>query len=473
MRFLWFLLVVPFVASGQFATIRGVAPLAIGQEIQLRVNDDPISGKERVLAQQTIDVDGSFELKVIPNASVQYAFLQVGTDCADFFMERDKDLELSFVAPKEDPNKPKAFNERQFFVPKITGGKSAELNAQVLAFNASIDSFLEKIYPMLTQRKSPGFVAEKLAEFEKRTATDFKGSDAFVQDHIRYSIASVEQTFLTDRDRLYTKYVKSVQPQFNNPAFTDFVLQFYQGEVHELAMVNKHEECKKVLNGREAFAKMDEMLLAQEPKLQDVSVRRLVLIAGMEELFGQKDFEDATLIEALKHFGMLSSNSYLGNAAKNVAGKYETLTKGTLVPDIVFKGLNGSDKKLSDLLGQHIFLELTDATNGYSNRETNVIPNLKDEFKFIRFVTICIGNSEKEMLDLQRKMNIDWELGRIELSSIALDDYRIRSLPLFFIIDPDGKFYAAPAKDPTKGAQQELMSLNEKLTAKSKSSVWK
>ena len=49
----------------------------------------------------------------------------------------------------------------------------------------------------------------------------------------------------------------------------------------------------------------------------------------------------------------------------------------------------------------------------------------------------------------------------------------IKSLPLFFIIDPSGKFYAAPAKDPTKGAQGQLMSLNEKLKAKGKKSVGK
>ena len=69
MRFLWLLFLIPFVSNGQHAVIRGVAPLAIGEEIQLRVYDDPISGKERILAKQIIDVDGSFELKVGPMRS--------------------------------------------------------------------------------------------------------------------------------------------------------------------------------------------------------------------------------------------------------------------------------------------------------------------------------------------------------------------------------------------------------------------
>ncbi len=473
MRFLLFLLVVPFLASGQSATIRGVAPLAIGQEIQLRVYDDPVSGKERVLAKQTVDVDGSFELKPIVNDKVQYAILQVGQNCADFYMEREKDLELSFVPPAKDPNKPEAFYERHFFVPKVLGGKSAKLNEQIIAFNDTIDSFLEAIYPMLKQRKSPAFVAEKLSAFEKGIQEEYKGSEPFVQDYIKYSIAGVEQTFLTDRERLFSKYLTRGQLPFNNPAFTDFVLQFYQGEVHKLVMVDQHEECKKLINGKEAFAKMDQLLLAQEPKLQDVSLRRLVLIAGIEELFGQKDFESAKLIAALKEVGMFSSNAYVANAALNVAAKHETLMNGSLAPDIVYKDLNGTEKKLSEFQGTYVFLELTDATNGYCQRETNVMPNLKDEFKNIRFATICVGNSEDEVRALRGKMTIDWELGMIELSSPTLTDYDIRSLPRFYIIDPEGKFYSVPAKEPSRGAQGELMSLSEKLKAKGRSSVGK
>ncbi|MBP9151639.1 MAG: hypothetical protein KBF73_05105, partial [Flavobacteriales bacterium] len=113
------------------------------------------------------------------------------------------------------------------------------------------------------------------------------------------------------------------------------------------------------------------------------------------------------------------------------------------------------------------------AKNGYCQRETHVIPNLKEEFKNIRFVTVCVGNSKAEMQSLQKQMNINWEFGGVEISSSIIDDYDIKSLPLFFIIDPKGKFYSVPAKDPSKGAQGELMSLSEKLKAEGRKGVGK
>lgn len=473
MRLLLILLVIPFLANGQYAVIKGVAPLGIGQQIQLRINDDPISGKERVIASQEVDVDGSFDFKVIPNGAVQYVFLQLGQNCSDFFIERDKDLELTFVAPREDPLKPKAFNERQFFTPKFTGGKSAKLNQQIVDFNKQIDTFLEGIYPMLKQRKSPGVVGKEVAKFQKKMATDFKDSEPFVQDYTKYSIAGVEQTFLTDKERLYEKYLKGVKPDFSNPAYTDFVLQFYEGEVYKMAMVTHPEECRKILKGNEAFAKMDEMLRESVPEITDVSVRRLVLIQGIDRLFGQKDFEGGDLIRALRSFAGLSSNSTLGTAAQNIAFKHEVLTNGSMAPEIVYTDLDGFQNRLSDSRGEYVFLELTDAKNVYSNRETNVISSLKEEFKFVKFVTVCVGNTEKEVLSLKKKMNIDWKLGRVDMFSSAVEDYRIKSLPMFFIIAPDGKFYAAPAKDPTTGAQGELMSLTEKLKAQGRKGVGK
>ena len=470
MRFFWIFLIVPLLAQGQYAVIRGVAPLAIGDEIQLRANDDPISGKERVLAKQIVDVDGSFELKVIPNET-QYAFLQIGQNCVDFFIERDKDLELTFVPPSKNPNKPEAFYERHFFAPKILGGKSAKMNKQVIAFNDTLDAFLEALYPTLINRKSPAIVDKELSGFEKAVLEQFKEVEPFVKDYIKYSIATVEQTFAGNRDKLFSKYLKDKKAQFNNPSYVDFLLQFYQGAVYKMAVVNRYQECKKACDGKEAFAKLDQMLLEEEPKLHDVYVRRLVLIEGIDGIFGQREFEDEKLIRALKNFAGLSSNSVHAAAAKNIAVKHEKLAKGSDAPEIEFRDLDGVEKRLSDFEGTYVFLELTDATNGYCQRETNVIPNLKEEFRNIRFVTVCVGNTKAEMQSLQKQVNIGWEFGGVQISSSVMDDYDIKSLPLFFIIDPAGKLYSVPAKDPTKGAQGELMSLNEKIKAESRRGV--
>ncbi|MFT6210133.1 MAG: hypothetical protein ACJATE_000739 [Bacteroidia bacterium] len=470
MRFFWLFTIIPFITNGQYAVIRGVAPLSIGQEIQLRVNDDPISGKERVLAKQIVDVDGSFELKGVSNET-QYAILQVGQNCADFFIERDKDLELTFVPPVRDQNKPEAFYERHFFAPKILGGKSAKINEQVIQFNDTLDGFLEALYPTLVNRKSPAMVAKSLEAFEKMVLKEFNKAEPFVKGYIRYSIATVEQTFRNDRDRLFAKYLKDVKPQFNNPAYVDFLLQFHQGAVNKMAVINRYDEFKKSLDRKQAFAAMERLLIEEESFLKETFVERMVLIKGIDGLFGQRDFEDEKLIRALKEFSMLSSNSYHGNAARNIVDKHEKLSVGTDAPEIDFRMLDGTEKRLSDLEGTYVFLELTDAKNGYCQRETNVITNLKEEFKDIGFITVCVGNSNNEMRSLQKQININWEFGGVEISSSIMDDYDVKSLPLFFIIDPDGKFYSVPAKDPTKGAQGELMSLNEKLKAKSRRGV--
>ena len=75
------------------------------------------------------------------------------------------------------------------------------------------------------------------------------------------------------------------------------------------------------------------------------------------------------------------------------------------------------------------------------------------------------------MEGIQKKMGIDWDFGRVPIASSVIEDYDVKSLPLFFIVDSEGKFYKAPVSDPTKGAQQELMALSEMLKSKSKRRV--
>lgn len=471
MRFLCFLLVVPFFVHAQQAVIKGVAPLAIGQEIQLRVNQDPISGKERILAKQIVDVDGSFELTIKPSSSVQYAMLQVGQNCADFFIEPNKDLELSFVPPPKDPKLPRAFYQRFFFTPKVLGGESALLNQQIVQFNDTLDAFLEALYPALMNRKSPAVVDRALNGFEKEIQQKITAKHPFVKQYIRFAIATVEQTFARNRAKLYEKYLKETNPQFNNPTYVDFLLQFYQGTVYQMAAVNRVQETKQALKTQQAFAKLDQMLLELEPQLDNLLLRRLILIKGLDELFGQREFEEQQLINALVQFASTASHSQLQAAASNIAIKHQKLANGSPAPDILFTDLNGTTKHLSEFEGGYVFLELTDATNAYCQRETNVVANLKQEFKNIRFVTVCVGNTQAQMRALQKQMNIDWEFGGVAISSSLIDDYNIKSLPLFFIIDPEGRFYRVPAKDPTKGAQGQLMTLTEKLKAEGRRGV--
>ncbi|MGB1318113.1 MAG: TlpA family protein disulfide reductase, partial [Flavobacteriales bacterium] len=429
MRLLWLFLIVPFFANGQHTIIKGVAPLSIGKEIQLRVKDDPITQKERVLASQIVDVDGSFELKAVVNGT-QYAFLQVGLDCADFFIERDKDLELSFVPPKQDPKKPRGFYERNFFIPKTTGGTLESLNGEIVAFNDSIDQFLEALYPLLVQRRSPKIVAMELAGFEEKMLKHFAKAEPFVQDYIAYSLAGVEQTFLTDRKRLFEKYLKGKKVQPTNPAFIDFVVQFYQGTVYNTLMVNRIDEVQKILKGQEVFAGLDE-ILAEDQQLQNTFLRRLMLINSVKELIGHKSVDSKKLLVELKRFGGLMSNSYLAQAAKNMAKKHEKLAVGSMAPEISFYGIDGETRQLSDLQESYVFLELTDVSNTYCQRETNVIPNLKNEFRNIRFLTVCVGNSQKEMESIQKKVGIDWDFGRVPIASSVIEDYDVKSLPLF------------------------------------------
>ena len=104
-----FSFLLPLAAFAQQCTVKGSAPNFIGKEIRLMVQDDPISGKEVVLAKTKVGADGSFSLSCNVDP-VQYGFLQIDRECGDLFLQGGNSIVVRFAPLK----RPKA--QRHFLI---------------------------------------------------------------------------------------------------------------------------------------------------------------------------------------------------------------------------------------------------------------------------------------------------------------------------------------------------------------------
>ena len=452
---------IPFYGQAQPATVKGSAPNFIGKEIRLMVQDDPISGKEVVLAKAKVAADGSFSLSgnVEP---VQYGFLQVGRECGDLFLQRGKTTVVRF-APLKRPKGPEAFSDRYFFqLDIIDEGSGARLNRDISRYNSRLDAFLENLYPLLKKRKNPKAMADSVAAFRKRADLEFTASDDFVKQYMFYALGNVEQTFVLKRKLLFERYLNGRQPQPYNPEYVQFINQFFEGQVERMALIEQRDQCIAIMKKSTAFAEM-EGLLMNDPFLQDPFVRRVVLIQGMEKLYGQKGFDDDRVSATLKGFAGTASNSVLASAARNIAERKDRTRMKTPAPDFALTDTDGKPLQLKDMRKSYVLLEFTDATNAYCQQESAVLRDMQKRFPMMRYATVCVGNSEKDVKAYKPLFAPSRPVARIARDHDMLEDYAIMSLPAFFIIDDQGRFYRSPALDPSKGGISELEVLDALL----------
>lgn len=451
--FALFLLLVCAPSMAQVSTVSGSAPNFIGQEILLVVQDDPLSGAERVVDRAVVDSRGGFKLSgsVEP---VQYGFLQVGRECGDLFLERGKDLTVRF-APVKRPKGPEGFSDRFFFKLDFIEGAGTALNRDIARYNDRLDAFLTNIYPLLKLRKNPKAVTDSLESFKTRLAAEFPARKGFFDEYVRYSIGNVEQTFILNKKVLYDRYLKDRPVQFWNTEYVRFVEQFFEGMVERLILVEKRTESIAALKRSTAFNEL-EALLGQKPFLDDAVLTKAMLVQGMERIYGQKEFDAARISATLNGFAASSTNGLLAKAARNIAQRKDRMRPGTKVPPFALTDSDGRNHDPEDFKGSYVMIEVTEADNAYCLQEAAVLRDMQKRFPSVRFLTVLVDAKEKQLLEFKRDFAPARPVVPIGRNNVFMTDYAISSLPSFFIISPDGRLYRSPALDPSKGGISEL-----------------
>jgi len=456
---IFFVLQFLFLSAGaQVATVTGSAPNFIGKEIRLVVHDDPISGVERVLDRTTVNEHGGFTLKgeVEP---VQYGFLQVGRECGDLFLERGRSVTVRF-APAKRAKGPEGFNDRYFFRLDFIEGDGAKLNRDITRFNERLDGFLAQVYPLLKQQRIPKSLIDSVEAFRKRAMAEFPAGSGFLADHITYSIGNLEQTFILKKKLLHDRYLKDRPARPWNPEYMRFIEQMHEGVFERMALVEKREESIAAMKKSAAFSEM-EALLRQQPFLDDPFVRRAVMIRGMERLYGQKGFDPERVSATLTGFARSSDNPALARAAHNIAARRDRMRPGTIAPEFSLKDTEGKTHRNEDFKGNHLLMEITEADNAYCLQEAAVLRDMQKRFPSIRFLTVLVGGSERQVMEFKRDFAPARPVAAIGRNDALMTDLAISSLPAFIIIGPDGRIYRAPALDPSKGGISELEVLEQ------------
>jgi thiol-disulfide isomerase/thioredoxin len=128
---------------------------------------------------------------------------------------------------------------------------------------------------------------------------------------------------------------------------------------------------------------------------------------------------------------------------------------GSMSPDFAFENAKGGTTSLTDLKGNYIYIDVWATWCGPCRAE---IPFLKEaehkyEGKNISFISLSIDRvADKEKW---AKFIVDKELGGIQLFAEAdwksqfVEDYKIKGIPRFILLDPAGKIVNADAPRPS------------------------
>ncbi len=448
-----------FSQAGQ-SLIQGLAPDYKGKFAKLYVYDDYITYTEKELTSTRVGLDGKFEIWFTVSET-QYAFIRIDNEIVDIYIEKDKKYKIVFPPPTRNKGASNLLSERNYRKLRMLEADSSSLNLSVQKFNKMYDDFLMENKELLVRRgmNDKKLLHDHLAQLSDAAGEEFSFStNDYLKNHIQYSIAQLELLTMTTNDKLFKEYLDKPFLE-KNYEYMRFFHQHFEKYLDVFRLTERGKGFADAINNFTSLEKVNEVMFADN-NLRSKIIRDAVLIDGLIQLYNNPDFKKDKMVKVLEALSQQAATPYLQQAASNAKFLLTRNQPGTQAPDFDIRSHNNQIKSLKDFAGKYIYLQFTDVNCLPCNAETKTVADLQKKYgEKVEFVTITINNDFEETREFVKRNGYTWTFLIAGDNHKALEDYNVKSVPEYFLLNKEGKFIQSPALRPDRGIERTFFDL--------------
>lgn len=446
-RFLTLIIVVlaSLVAQADQVTVTGVAEGREGMIVRLLTYADQVSYKKLTLAAGRIEAGGAFSLTAdIP--ATTYALIDLDFRQAEIFLVPGAVYSLLIDAGNSGSQS--AYYDRPPLEFSLLQQDKGRLNESIGNINQVYNDFLVNNAHLL---QSSGRTARVEAVKEQMKSMAGPASDPYLSDYLKYKMASLDLFMRTSsRENLAAAYLTGQPVLYGHVEYMDFFHLFFEKYLLTNNRYLPYSVTSGLINGT---AGREEILreFGKDPVLSDACLAELVLLAGLKEMAGMTGFQQQRILAILGEIASGSECRENRNIAVNLLERLQWMKPGTAAPDFELQRLQGGSKTLADYHGRYLYLCFIDLGSPASLAEMNLLADVHAKYKDrIAFAAIVAQGLTPGWSQLARDYRMSWDLLSAAGEIGLIEQYGAAALPVFVLIDPQGKIYRYPAPSPSE-----------------------
>jgi thiol-disulfide isomerase/thioredoxin len=450
-------LILAYTSVGAKTTIKAFAPDYKNGKVMLYKYQDYLTEKRQFLNYATVDENGHFTLEV---ELKETGILIMVIDYVVCELLAAPDKRYSIFIPPLDKGDLRSYGETASVAPVFDNPSPNDVNVIISNLNFAVDSFMLANVELIGSRNFKTKYLEFSGKIEKKIEVL---TDTYAKIHLTYNLAEYEfsASIYTPKE-LHQRYL-SGDVHWNHPTYIGFVKNFFQRyfEVFE----SKYGTGKIVAAIHNANSGENLLqLLAQDEFLKNDTLLQLVAIHGLIEAKSGM-YVRKNLIECFQYLESNGKTAFIQLMASNGLSLLTNIAKGFPAYNFGLTDQHNEVVALSDLKGKYVYLEIMAPWCSECKTEQSLIPAVAAEYKDIMQVVTIVTESDAAQYRkmLSQNPQITWTVLHDDTGHEIRQAFEISSLPTYFLIDPEGNFYRAPAKTPSQGIVEDLYPIVQKL----------
>jgi peroxiredoxin len=335
-----------------------------------------------------------------------------------------------------------------------------EINSLTMDYDKRFDNFLSVEYRSFVSRNPlPKIDSFKIATHNFYSTINNNYFDAYMT----YTIAALEEKTKMSEKKLFNLYLNNKPILYNEPEYFNFFNAFYKQKLQNLALSNLGNEIIFQIDERGSFSGLMNVLKNDE-FLQNDTIRELVLIKGLYESYYDGSFKKGSIKAMLDQVVAESNIPEHKRIAQNILNSFSKLHPGAPAPYFELPDKMGRTHSLDELRSKkYVYMVFFDENCTLCLQQMKVFSELKKEYGArVEFVAISADKTNTDLKNFcSKNSKYDWLFLYDNSGTQLKNNYEIKSLPTYFLIDPEGKFVQVPAESPDEDIDRALYDITK------------
>lgn len=442
-------------------TISGSGKEYAGQTLEFFMYRERIFDTEEVLAKTIVDKQGYFSVS-FELSKTQLVFCNTALYKAYIYVEPGKSYSINLppLATKTEEN-----NNNPFFtaplwhlLPIIDSTlASRDLNAVIYSFDQQYDPFLDKqILRYYDHERNRQHLDSFLIAINNQS--QLKDNEYFIE-YLNYKIACLE--FMVkdfSQTELCNKYLKDKPARPDISSWWDFFNLYFDGYFGSLSLKKEFSGLYSLI-GEGKYSQLDS-LLKTDPALKNQQVREWVIIKEIYSGYYGNNLPLSTYLSLSDGLAANSKDSISISISRLLRNDVQSLLPGHSPPPSILSNLKGDTMSINLSGGKYEYLGFCSLHNLECQQEFEYLKYFYHKHGKYLNIVIVIPETEKDLIPgFTEENSIPWDFWFSTNGKKTLKDYKIRSYPVFYLFDREGKILMSPATLPSAGFEQQLFKI--------------